>query len=140
METGRFMTAFFLEIDLPSKTFTWVRAGHDPAVLYDPSRDTFEHLAGDGTALGVVEELDFHENIHQGWRPGSILVIGTDGIWEARNTENKMFGQERYHEIIRKHSADSAAGIQNAVIDAVASFQGDADQEDDITLVVIKLL
>lgn len=140
METGRFMTVFFLEIDLSTKTFKWIRAGHDPAILYDPSQDTLEHLSGDGTALGVVEELDFHENSRQGWRPGSILVIGTDGIWEARNTENEMFGQKRYREIIRKHAADSAAGIQNAVIDAVASFQGDANQEDDITLVVIKLL
>jgi phosphoserine phosphatase RsbU/P len=140
METGRFMTAFFLEIDYPAKTLKWVRAGHDPAVLYDPSRDTFEHLTGEGTALGVVEDLDFHENSRQGWRPGSILVIGTDGIWEAQNTENEMFGQKRYHEIIRKHAAGSAADIQNGVIDAVESFQGDADQEDDITLVVIKLL
>lgn len=139
-ESGRFMTVFFLEIDPSAKTFKWVRAGHDPAILYDPSRDTFEHLAGDGTALGVIEELDFHENSRQGWRPGSILVVGTDGIWETRNTENEMFGQKRYLEIIRKHAADSAAGIQNAVIDAVASFQGDASQEDDITLVVIKLL
>ena len=90
--------------------------------------------------MGVVEEIDFHENSRQDWRPGSILVIGTDGIWEARNTEDKMFGRKRYLEIIRKHAADSAIGIQNAVIDAVASFQGDANQEDDITLVVIKLL
>ena len=138
-ETGQFITVFFLEIDSANKTFKWVRAGHDPAILYDSLRGSFEELTGEGTALGVVEELTFRENVRQGWNPGSVLVIGTDGIWEARNQQDEMFGKERYLDVIRNHAADSAHGIQNAVIRAVESFQGDASQEDDITLVVVKL-
>ena len=133
------MTVFFLEIDPANKTFKWVRAGHDPAILYDTVKGSFEELSGDGTALGVVEELTFQENVRQGWNPGSVLVIGTDGIWEARNQQDEMFGKERYLDVIRNHAADSAHGIQNAVIRAVETFQGDASQEDDITLVVVKL-
>jgi sigma-B regulation protein RsbU (phosphoserine phosphatase) len=139
LETGQFMTVFFLEIDPTHKAFRWVRAGHDAAILYDPSKDAFEELAGEGTALGVVEELSFQENIRRGWTPGSVLVIGTDGIWEARNRRDEMFGHERYQDAIRNHAADSAHSIQNAVIRAVESFMGDASQEDDITLVVFKL-
>ena len=139
LETGQFMTAFFLEIDTANKAFKWVRAGHDPAILYDTSKGVFEELSGDGMALGVVEELTFHENTRQGWNPGSILVIGTDGIWEARNQYDEMFGQKRYRDVIRNHAADSAHGIQSAIIDAVETFQGEAVQEDDITLVVVKL-
>ena len=139
LETGQFMTVFFLEIDPTRKTLKWVRAGHDPAILYDSKEGSFEELSGDGTALGVVEELTFKENIQQGWNPGSVLVIGTDGIWEARNRQDEMFGQKRYLDVIRNHATDSAHGIQNAVISAVESFQVDATQEDDITLVVVKL-
>ena len=90
--------------------------------------------------MGVVEDLTFHENTRQGWNPGSILVVGTDGIREARNEGDEMFGQDRFQKVIRNNASQSAHTIQNAVIDAVETFQGDADQEDDITLVVIKLL
>ncbi len=139
-ETGRFMTLFFVEIDPARKILKWIRAGHDPAVLYDPSEDTFDEMSGNGTALGVVEDLDFHENTRQGWRPGSVLAIGTDGIWDARNLNGDRFGQQRFLEIIRKHADEPAAGIQKAVMDTVGAFQGDATQEDDITLVIVKLL
>ena len=140
IETGRFMTVFFLEIDPAAKALRWIRAGHDPALLYDPIEDTVQDLSGEGTALGVVEDLTFHENTRQGWNPGSILVVGTDGIREARNKGDEMFGQDRFQKVIRNNASQSAHTIQNAVIDAVETFQGDADREDDITLVVIKLL
>ena len=107
---------------------------------YDPSEDSLQELSGDGTALGVVEDLDFHESIRRDWRTGNVLVIGTDGIWDARNPKGEMFGQKRFLDTIRKHADASAAGIQKAVLDAVEAFQGDATQEDDITLVVVKLL
>ena len=48
-----FITMFYSEIDLKEKCFRWVHAGHEPALLYDPSRDTFESLAGEGLPLGV---------------------------------------------------------------------------------------
>jgi sigma-B regulation protein RsbU (phosphoserine phosphatase) len=76
----------------------------------------------------------------QGWVPGSILIVGTDGIHESRNREDIMFGQARVREIIQKNNRASAEAIQNAVIDALKAFKGDVPQEDDVTLVVIKLL
>ena len=51
-----------------------------------------------------------------------------------------MFGLDRLQEVIRKHAAESAEEIQQKVIDALRTFQGDAPQEDDITLVVVKFL
>jgi sigma-B regulation protein RsbU (phosphoserine phosphatase) len=55
-ETGKFMTLFFLTLDVGKKTIEWVRAGHDPAWLYDPDEDRFEDLKGAGVALGVTED------------------------------------------------------------------------------------
>ena len=139
-ETGRFMSAFFLEIDASAKTLRWVRAGHDPAIFFDPDQDRFVELGGEGMALGVVGEFQFMEYDHQGWRPGSIVVVGTDGIHETHNAKNEMFGHERLNDVIRVHAGDRAEIIRDAVIDALRSFRGDSPQEDDITLVVIKLL
>lgn len=139
-ETGRFMSLFFLEIDSSTKTLRWVRAGHDPAIFFDPSQNRFIDLSGEGIALGVVSDFRFSEYTRQGWDQGSIIIVGTDGIREARNQEGEMFGLSRLRDVIRKYAAESAESIQNAVISNLRAFQGDTPQEDDITLVVIKLL
>jgi len=140
LETGRFMTMFFLEIDVSAKILRWVRAGHDPAMLYHPDQNRFHELAGEGMALGVVDDLSFREYTRHGWDSGSVLIVGTDGIREMRNKEGKMFGLNRLQDVVRKYASTSAESIKNAAIDALKDFQDDAPQEDDITLVVIKLL
>jgi sigma-B regulation protein RsbU (phosphoserine phosphatase) len=139
-ESGRFMTMFLLEIHPAAKTLRWVRGGHDPAILYDTAEDTFSELAGEGMALGVQKNFQFQKFTREGLTPGSVIIVGTDGIRETHNEENEMFGLDRLREIIRKHAAESAEEIQQGVIDALRTFQGDAPQEDDITLVVIKLV
>jgi sigma-B regulation protein RsbU (phosphoserine phosphatase) len=139
-ETGRFMSIFFLEIDSSAKTLRWVRAGHEPAILFDSSEKIFIELTGKGVAMGIDEDFQFQEYEREGWTSGSIVIVGTDGIRETRNSEGDMFGLFRLQEVVRTHAAESAESIQNAVIEALNTFQGDAPQEDDITLVVIKLL
>ncbi|MCK4986308.1 MAG: SpoIIE family protein phosphatase, partial [Desulfobacterales bacterium] len=47
-DTGRFITLFYLQIDMNNQSLNWVRAGHEPAVLYDPASDRFEELTGEG--------------------------------------------------------------------------------------------
>jgi len=47
-ESGNFMTLFYLTIDIHRRKIQWVRAGHDPAIFYDPTTDTFEDLQGKG--------------------------------------------------------------------------------------------
>jgi sigma-B regulation protein RsbU (phosphoserine phosphatase) len=69
-----------------------------------------------------------------------VIVIGTDGIRETRNGSGEMFGLNRLHAIISETVGESAALIQKNIIDAVRTFQANATQEDDITLVIIRLL
>jgi sigma-B regulation protein RsbU (phosphoserine phosphatase) len=138
--TGRFMSLFFLEIDPAAKTLRWVRAGHEPAVIYSPASASFRELGGDGIALGVVEDAAYRDYLQQGWESGAVLVIGTDGITETRNGSGELLGSERVREVIRANASRSAAEIQTAVIEAVQAFRGDAPQEDDVTLVVVKLM
>ena len=138
-ETYQFMTLFFLAIEAQTGRITWVRAGHDPVLLYSPDKDHFEKLKGEGLPLGVEEDwqyLDYQATL----RPGQILVLTTDGVWEARNKKGEMFGRKRFKEIIRRHADSGAEGIRLAIIDAIAAFRGEAQQEDDITLVVLKFL
>jgi sigma-B regulation protein RsbU (phosphoserine phosphatase) len=139
-ETNHFMSMFFLEVNQAAKTLCWVRAGHEPAMLFGPSGSKLQDLSGEGMALGVVADYNFKEYTLQGWESGSLVVIGTDGIREMRNVHGEMFGLNRLHEIISDTINESAAIIQSAIIDGVRAFQAKAIQEDDITLVIIKLL
>ena len=138
-ETGRFMTLFCIEISPDNSTATYVRAGHDPATIYAPSSGEKRDLMGSPMlALGIFDESQYEEfniELHE----GEIIFIGTDGIWEARNNEDEMFGRERLDQLIFANAHRSAAEIQQEIIAAVYKFQNGMEQEDDITLVIIKV-
>jgi sigma-B regulation protein RsbU (phosphoserine phosphatase) len=138
-ETGRFMTLFYLMIDLAARNMSWVRAGHDPALWYDPATDQFEELHGDGMALGVVENLQFVQYQKSGLKEGQILLLSTDGLWETQNPAGKMFGKDRIYEIIRQKSNMSAREILDSIILELERFRQHREPADDITLVVIKV-
>ncbi|EGY23907.1 HAMP domain protein [Desulfovibrio sp. A2] len=137
--TGRFMSLFYLEIDPSDKSLAWVRAGHDPALLYDPQTGSFVELGGAGLTLGVEEQWMYTECGRPCFKPGQIVVLGSDGIWETRDGLGEMFGKERFRRVIQEHSADSSAeNIVNAVLDALDRFRSGHQADDDVTLVVIK--
>jgi len=138
-ESGRFITLFYLQIDMDNRTLRWVRAGHEPAVLYDPSSDRFEELDGRGIPLGIDGTWEYTEAEHTALAAGQIIVLSTDGIWEARNPQDEMFGKQSLHRIIRRNARAGAAEIQDAILAELRQFQQQAATEDDITLVVIKI-
>ncbi|MBL0712235.1 MAG: serine/threonine-protein phosphatase [Desulfosarcina sp.] len=93
-----FHDPFFLTVELARKHFEWVRAGHEPALLYDPGRDRFEELQGDGLALGIDETAVYPIVTRNGLRPGQVIAVGTDGIWEAYDRNGAMFGKTRFQD------------------------------------------
>ena len=139
LDTGRFMTLFYLTLDPQEDEIGWVRAGHDPAIIYDPARDSFEELKGSGIALGVDENFTYPENHKTGLSEGLIIAVGTDGIWETCNHEGEMFGKERFRAIIRQNANADARHILNAVYDELNQFARGLKAEDDITLVIVKV-
>ena len=138
-DSGQFMTMFYLSIDPMKRHLHWVRAGHDPAIFYDPGSDSFEELGGPGLSLGVDENWVFEDNLKTGLTKGQIILLSTDGIWEARDPRGKMFGKEPILHILQKNSSSSANEILETIIDSLNRFQKSAKIEDDITLVVIKI-
>jgi sigma-B regulation protein RsbU (phosphoserine phosphatase) len=138
-EYHNFMTLFYLRIDCEHKTLEWVRAGHDPPIFYDSKTRSFEALEGQGIALGVEESWVYTENKKVHLSEGQIIVLATDGLWEARNVSGEMFGKDRIYDLIRANSALSAKGILNILMDMLHRFAKGKKIEDDVTLVVIKI-
>ncbi|MCA9292325.1 MAG: SpoIIE family protein phosphatase [Phycisphaerales bacterium] len=139
----RFMTLCVLEIaSLPDGSpgrLHWVNAGHDEPFLYDPASDTVTRLQGtSGIPLAIDSDWQYDTLQHEPLAPGQVIVVGTDGIWEARNPQGDMFGHERFAASIRKSATGSAQAICDAVIADVIAFRESQPQEDDVTMVVIK--
>ena len=138
VETGNFMTFFYCELTEGEAEIEWVRAGHEPALVYDPAADSFWELRGEGPALGLDDSFDY-EAFHHRLHPGQVVMVGTDGIWEMHDRGGEMFGKEALMRVIRVNCSQTAKGIAAAVMDALDRFREDEAPEDDITLVVIKV-
>jgi phosphoserine phosphatase RsbU/P len=136
--SGSFVTLFLLEVNSAAATLEWVRAGHDPALLYRAATDDFQELAGPGMALGVDDACSYLSGSRPGLVAGDVLLIGTDGIWETRNASAEKFGKERVGRILRNHHHRNSESILQAILDALEEFRGEGPLEDDITLLVIK--
>jgi len=136
--TGRFITLFFLRLDRAAKEMVWCRAGHDPGMLYDPAADAFALLQGSGIPLGAVPDWSYEEMRRPWLVPGQVLVLFTDGIHEARNPADDMYGKERMEAVIRREAAGPASAIVNALVADLKEFKAGLPLEDDVTLVVIK--
>jgi sigma-B regulation protein RsbU (phosphoserine phosphatase) len=137
--SGDFMTLFFLVVDLNRNELEWVRAGHDPAVVYDPSAGTFNKLTGSGIAMGADAGWVYEQNRKKGLAEGQIILLGTDGVWEAQNMRGERIGKDPIYDVIRTHHELGAKQILDAVFDTIKQFQNGVKNEDDITAIVVKL-
>ncbi len=139
-DSGNFMTLFYLRLDPAQRCLSWIRAGHDPAIFYNPISDRFNDMHGKGLALGIDGQAVFEENKKTGLTPGQIIVLATDGVWEACNKEGDMFGKEPLYRIVRQNRNAAAEDILGKCFQSLEEFQTGAVREDDITMMVIKIV
>jgi sigma-B regulation protein RsbU (phosphoserine phosphatase) len=139
-DSGQFVTLFYLAVDPARQILEWVRAGHEPAIFYNPAVNEFLELAGSGMVLGVDKHCQYEKNRIDDFPRGSIIVIGTDGVWEARNDRGEMFGRTAIYDIIRSNSEAGVSDIMETIFEQIKKFRNAAEPDDDVTLVVLKLL
>ncbi|SIO35316.1 PP2C family protein-serine/threonine phosphatase [Halodesulfovibrio marinisediminis] len=136
--TGRFVTLFCLHISGGDNLIKWASAGHDPAIIFNGETSEFRDLKARGLPLGVMPETEYEEVCCDALCSGEVMLIGTDGIWEAMDANGQMYGKDRLKEVIRKNYDKTSAEILHAVAEAVRGFQNGEPQLDDITVVVLK--
>jgi sigma-B regulation protein RsbU (phosphoserine phosphatase) len=133
------MTFFFGVVDEEARLLTYTNAGHDPPLVYRPSTGEFLELSGTGVPLGVLPGSQYGVDTAP-LRPGDLWIFGTDGIWEARNASGEFFGKERLQELTRSISALSVEEASRRLREEVVAFHGGAEQRDDITAVLMRVL
>jgi len=137
----QFMTMLVGVIDAAERTYRFASAGHDPAIIYRRGCDQFEEIDEAGLPLGVNDDGMYVEAGPVPLEPGDVIIIGTDGVWEAHTTaSDELFGRERLRECVRKHAAEGVSAITDAVVQAICDFQEGCPSHDDVTFVVIKVV
>lgn len=123
-----FVTATYLWFDLTQRRVTVCNAGHPAPLLY---RDgTFIELGAAGVLLGRFADAKYTAIITD-VLPGDRITAYTDGIPEARNARDEMFGEDRLHDLIRNGAS------AESVLAAVHTWRGDQDDADDLTIVIV---
>ena len=135
---GNFVTLFYLEVDRVKNTLGWVRAGHEPAIVYTPKSGKFIEIKGKGVALGVDENATFQYNELPVPVEPMLILVGSDGVWEVENAGGEQFGKERVKNILAAGWRLHPQEIVEALTREIAAFRGETPQHDDITLVVVK--
>jgi sigma-B regulation protein RsbU (phosphoserine phosphatase) len=138
METGRFMTMFYGDLDVASRTLRYVRAGHNAPLVYRRASDSFEELEAPGVALGMVRGFKYREAEPVKIHPGDILFLFTDGIIETMNGAKEQFGIERAADLVRKNRDRPSKEICDTLRAAVDEFSDHAPPQDDLTVIVAR--
>jgi sigma-B regulation protein RsbU (phosphoserine phosphatase) len=135
---GTFVTLFCGMLDDRARSVVWASAGHEPALWRHAGTGLIEELANTGLPLGILDDAAYEQAGPIVLAPGDILVMGTDGICEARDPSDRFFGTERLRTLIEEGAGLTASQICDLIIDEVTTFVSPAARTDDVTLIVVK--
>ncbi len=138
MERDKFVTAFYGVLDYKNRVLIFSNAGHNPPLLLRAGGRTEELVEG-GVALGVLADARFEER-PVALAPGDLLVLYTDGGSEAVAEGGEQFGMQRLEQTVRRLADLGAREIVDGVVAEVTAWSGDRGLNDDLTLVVIRVL
>ena len=134
---GMFVTVFYGILDEEKRTLSYVNAGHNPPLLLRAAGGSLEELGATGIAIGAMEDAAFTSRTVQ-VGTGDTVVLYTDGVTEAVNGADEMFGEDRLKRVITGTAGKPSAGILAAILDEINAFARGQPQADDITLMIIK--
>lgn len=136
VEPGRFVTAFFGVLDPESGRFVYANAGHNPPYWIRSSGEIATLREG-GLVLGLFGDSKYeHAEIHLA--AGDTLALFTDGVTEAQNPDEEMWGDDRFLQVVLRHSQAPCRRIVAEVLRELRRFSGDELQSDDITLLLAR--
>lgn len=135
-EADMFVTIWTGVLDLRTGLMTYVSAGHNPPVLVQDHTPAFLK-SKNGFVLAGMEDMFYKENTVS-LHPGDVVYLYTDGVTEANNAEEALFGEERLLECFKQTDAMDASQILSAVRQALDAFVQDTDPFDDVTMLCFR--
>jgi phosphoserine phosphatase RsbU/P len=136
-ESMLFVTLFLAILDTATGELSFSNAGHNPPARIDPEGAASWLSLPRGVFLGIMEEA-VYRTATTTLVPGETLVAYTDGVTEAMDPAQRLFGSARLLDLLAERSDLAPEAMDAAVMDAVRAFAGDAPQADDITVLALR--
>ncbi len=137
-DLGMFVTAWLGRLDLETGVLTYANAGHNPPLVRRGG--TWSYLRGNrpNLVLAGLEGTKYarHELV---LGPGSGIFLYTDGVTEAMNVDEALYGESRLEEKLNDLAAGTPREVCEGVLGSVREFSGEAEQSDDITMLAVGL-
>jgi serine phosphatase RsbU (regulator of sigma subunit) len=134
----QFVTVFLFLLS-PGGHGQFINAGHNPSYLFRAATGKIEPLVSDLFVLGMFDSVSYQScPLHL--REGDILVVYSDGLTDAENQQNEMFGEERLLQIIQQEAPTGSDALEQKLLKAIEEFTQGMPQMDDITFVIIERL
>ena len=136
-----FVSLIFGVLNSRKGTFSFSRAGHNPLLYFDYETKTLHEHKPEGLAIGMTDDETFlkhisEEKIHL--KQNDLIILFTDGVVESVSKTNKVYGDRRLFNLIKKHHHLPAKKIIQKIEDDLQKFEEKSEQHDDMTMVVIK--
>lgn len=132
-EAEMFVTVWLGILEISTGKMTAANAGHEYPILKEPGEDFMLYKDKHGFVIGGLEGARYKE-YELLFKPGAKIFVYTDGVPEATNAENELFGTERLINVLNEMPDAAPADILNNVRSAVDDFVKDAEQFDDLTM------
>jgi serine phosphatase RsbU (regulator of sigma subunit) len=133
-----FVTVIACLLDVESGELAYCNAGHEPPHIIAPEGSTLRRLEGGGPPLCTLENFPY-ETLRSRLTPGDSLVLVSDGVPEAMNRAQELFGRGRLSSMLAARPAGlSAEERVNAVNGEIRKYSEGAEQADDITVLVVR--
>ncbi len=138
IKSGMFVALLYAVLDAEDGSIGLCSAGQTQPLLMSAktAEATLVETVGDTFPLGILDDANYEETQLQ-MEPGDKVVFYTDGIVEAMNKHEDMYGFERLQEVIKSSPAETAEALMNDIIRSVSDFTGAAPQHDDLTIIVV---
>ncbi len=141
IEKQWFITLTIALVDVEKKTIKISRAGHTPTLKYSNGSIGYLQPKGMGVGLDFTNLFgDTLEEVELQLSKDDIYVFYSDGVSEAMNNSNEMYGDKRLEEILKNKSKTSSKEIVDSTITSLKEFRGTKEPNDDITIVVLKIV
>jgi sigma-B regulation protein RsbU (phosphoserine phosphatase) len=133
-----FVTAAYVYVDLEENLMRYAGAGHPPVMQYRYSMDKAVQILENGIVLGILKDSTY-EALEIPLEPGDRQVLYTDGILEAANPAQEMFGEEQFMHFLESNKSLNAGQFADALLAKIDRWTGQSSeqgQQDDLTLVL----
>ena len=135
-QNGLFVTTFYGILSLEDGKLEYTIAGHNPPMLIRQESQNVIKFKRGGTALGALPDISLSKNT-QTLEPGDCLVLYTDGVTEAFNEHNQMYGDDRFLRLLSSKIGKSASQVIQAIKSDLVEFRDNANLSDDTTILAI---